>query len=202
MRKLLFAIVLVTVFTLSANARADVAGDIRAGFPLSQVITNGLNAGLSIETVVTQAINAGADPVAVVTAAITARPSSAYSICYTAVSLRPALAVNIMNAALGVPGVNAGSVITAAATAVASDPDALASLRTAALNAGVPQFTVDTAIATATPAPAGLVRGGFKAEGGIGGIGGTGGTGGYGYGGIGSSSYGGGGVDSQVSPSR
>ncbi len=202
MRRLLFAIVFVTVFILSANARADVAGDIRAGIPLPRVIRNGLAAGLSIETIVTQAINAGADPVAVVTAAISARPSSAYSIVYTAVRLKPGSAVDILKAALGVPGVVSGSVVTAAATVVASNPDALGSLRTAALSFGVPQSTVDAAIAAAAPAPSGLAPSGYQAEGSTGGIGGTGGTGGYGYGGTGSSSYGGGGGGGQASPSR
>lgn len=74
MKALLCGIMCFLVIAVAANARADVAGDVAAGLPLSQVITNALNAGLSIQAAVAQAIQAGADPVAVVTAAVAINP--------------------------------------------------------------------------------------------------------------------------------
>jgi hypothetical protein len=165
MRGLAFAVILTTVLVFCANAHADVAGDIAAGLPMSQVIANALDAGLSIETVVAQSINAGADPATVVAAAIATRASAAAGIVNIAVTLKPGSAVSILNAALGAPGVNPGFVITAVATAVSGNVDALNNLRSVALNDGIPPSTVDTAILVATTSPAGPAPGGPGAGG-------------------------------------
>jgi|SRR5271157_46791 len=176
-----------------------IAADIKGGVPLSQVITNAHNAGMDMETIVSEALHAGADPVAVVTSAVTTDPSSAFVIVDTAVNLHPSQAPEIVNAVLTVPGVNAGSVITSAAVGASGNADALANLRSGALNSGVPQSTVDAALAAAAVGPTGAAG---SAGGSTGGIGGTGGTGGYGYGAAGSTSYSGGGAGGAVSLSR
>lgn len=173
-----------------------IAADIKAGLPLSSVITNAHNAGMNMETIVSEALHAGADLVTVVTSAVTTDPSSAFVIVDTAVNLHPSQAPEIVDAVLTVPGVNAGSVITAAAVGASGNADALTSLRTSALNAGVPQPTVDAALATAAAGPAGAAGSAGGSTGGIGG------TGGYGYGAAGSTSYSGGGAGGALSGSR
>lgn len=42
-------------------ALADIAGEMKAGLPLEQVVRNGLQTGLPLETVLTQALEAGAN---------------------------------------------------------------------------------------------------------------------------------------------
>ena len=163
-----------------------IAADVKGGVPVPQIITNAHNAGMNMETIVSEALHAGADPVAVVTSAVTTDPSSAFVIVDTAVNVYPSQAPEIVNAVLTVPGVNSGSVITAAAVNTTGNPDTLANLRTVSLNAGVPQATVDAAMTAAAGSAAGAAG---NVGGGTGTIGGTGGTGGYGYGASGSGSY-------------
>ncbi len=68
------AVVLAIILALGglANSRghATVSGDINAGLPLSQVITNGLAAGMSLDAIMDQALQAGADVCALEKAAI------------------------------------------------------------------------------------------------------------------------------------
>jgi uncharacterized membrane protein YgcG len=159
-RKLDLLVACVTILVFCGSGWADVAGDITAGATVSQVVGNGLRGGLAIETVVAQAIDAGVDPVAVVTAAIAAKPGSAYAVINAAVTARPALATVILKAVLANTGVAANLAITAATSPVASDADAVARMRTAALESGVPQATADAAVARAL-----TVHGGKSASG-------------------------------------
>lgn len=149
----------VTVLGLlfSLAVYANVRDDVGRGLPLPVVISNGLDAGKAIETVVTEAINAGADPVAVVRAAIAVRPSLAPVIVNAALKLRRELAATLLKVVLSIPRIEPSSVILAAATAVAGDPQAVANLRFAALEAGVSQSVVDQAIGAAAGTPAGPV---------------------------------------------
>jgi len=75
MGKLAKAAVLVAIILLlgglaNSPGHATVPGDITAGLPLGQVITNGLAAGMSIKAILDQALQAGADPCSLVKAAI------------------------------------------------------------------------------------------------------------------------------------
>lgn len=51
-------------------AAAEVAGDIAAGLPLEQVITNAQAAGLTMDAIISQAVDAGANPQALFSAAV------------------------------------------------------------------------------------------------------------------------------------
>jgi hypothetical protein len=64
------AIILVLGGLANSPGHATVPGNITAGLPLGQVITNGLAASLSIEAILDQALQAGADPCSLVKAAI------------------------------------------------------------------------------------------------------------------------------------
>ena len=59
MKSILCAILVIMLIVFCASRpRAESAGDMRAGMPLSQVITNALQTGVPIEDVVTQCIAA------------------------------------------------------------------------------------------------------------------------------------------------
>jgi hypothetical protein len=156
MKRQLFRMACVLILC-SSTVYASVGSDIRGGTSLSEAMENALKAGESIEVIVSEAIEAGADPLEVVRAAVTLRPNSAPSIVHVAIRLRPGLAVTIMKAVLAIPRIDAASVITAATTAVSGNAQAIADLRFAALEAGVPQRIVDQAIGAAITAPAGPV---------------------------------------------
>jgi hypothetical protein len=75
MGKLAKAAVLVAVIVVLGGLTispcyATVAGDIKAGLPMTQVINNGLAAGMSIDAIMGQALEAGADPCSLVKAAV------------------------------------------------------------------------------------------------------------------------------------
>jgi len=180
-KKLSFALFfLIFLVSIHAHARADVRSDMATGMPLSQVIRNALTANVTIEDIVTQCIAAGADCIPVIREAIAVKATSAYSIVHAAVKAKPDRAIDVLKAALGIPGVNPGSVITGAATAVSGNVGLLNNLRTAALNDGISRSTVDMAILVATTAPAGPAPGGVGPGGttfGTAGIGATGGGG-------------------------
>lgn len=64
------AIILALGGLANSPGHATVPGDIKAGLPLSQVITNGLAAGMSLDAIMSQALQAGADVCALEKAAI------------------------------------------------------------------------------------------------------------------------------------
>src|SRR5208337_501497 len=64
------AIVLALGGLANSPGHATVSGEINAGLPLTQVISNGLAAGMSIDAILGQALDAGVDPSALVKAAI------------------------------------------------------------------------------------------------------------------------------------
>ncbi len=64
------AIILALGGLANSPGHATVSGDINAGLPLTQVISNGQAAGMSIDAILDQALDAGVDPAALVKAAI------------------------------------------------------------------------------------------------------------------------------------
>ena len=64
------AIILALGGLANSPGHATVSGDINAGLPLSQVITNGLAAGMSLDAIMDQALQAGADVCSLEKAAI------------------------------------------------------------------------------------------------------------------------------------
>lgn len=165
----------------SSMAYAGIGDDIRRGVSLPEVMGSALKAGKSIEAVVTEAIDAGANPIEVVETALILRGDLAPLIANVAVKLRPGLAVAVLRVALGIPRVDSASVLTAIATAVSGDAEAVTKLRLAALDAGIPQGVVDQAVGAALGAPAGPVPT-TPAEVGTGQRGGLGGGSGLGQG--------------------
>lgn len=179
MKKLSFALCFLSfLVSIHANARADIGSGMAAGMPLTQVIRNALAANVTIQDIVTQCIAAGADCVSVTQEAIAVKAASVYSIVHAAVKAKPDRAIDVLKAALSIPGINPGSVIIAVATAVSGDADALDNLRTAALNDGISRSIVDMAILAATTAPTGPAPGGVGPGGTTSGAAGIGGTGG------------------------
>lgn len=61
---------LLVVGLLARPGAASVPGDLAAGLPLEQVMTNGLEAGLTVETILDQALEAGVSPADIVQAAV------------------------------------------------------------------------------------------------------------------------------------
>jgi hypothetical protein len=66
----LVVIILVLGGLANSPGYATVPGDITAGLPLGQVITNGLAAGMNIDAILGQALDAGANPEALFKAAL------------------------------------------------------------------------------------------------------------------------------------
>lgn len=64
------AIILALGGLANSPGHATVPGDIKAGMPLQQVITNGLAAGMSLDAIMDQALQSGADSCALAKAGI------------------------------------------------------------------------------------------------------------------------------------
>jgi hypothetical protein len=138
-------ICLVVIATGATAVRADVAGDVAAGLSLTTVITNALNAGLTMQQAITQALAANADPALLAAAAVAASPAQTQTIIQMIVQASPSAAVAILNAVLGVTGVQGTYTASAITGALEGAPSAVLPILEAADKANVPQYVVSAA---------------------------------------------------------